>query len=385
MDSRNAHPLLSPTSTLALRIKGQKTRPQLTRTLATFYRNLEEALDVRRASSIFHTVVQNDWQTGDVVDFCSNDILSFNASGVLRAEFLAELARNPDFTIGSGGSRLMDGNYPYIEQVEREIAAFHGADAGLILGSGFDANLAVWSAIPRPGDVILHDSLVHASTHEGMERSLAMQKIEFQHNNVGSFRSALVSILESQPLIKQGKRSVLVAVESVYSVDGDVCPLQDLVDVAKEMFHDRGNIEFVIDEAHSTGIIGPKGAGLVSQLGLEKEIAVRVHTYGKAMGSSGVRTRPKYLYWLYFHLLFSGYCVWPVQHPVVPVAQGRLKVSFHADNNHEDIEGLVKAIFAWVEEISDIETRTTGAKVTRAAEKVYAWMKQEGLSGFGMV
>ncbi|RYP57737.1 hypothetical protein DL770_010593 [Monosporascus sp. CRB-9-2] len=269
MDGADGHPMLSPTSTLALRIKAQKTLQQSARTPATFYRNLEEALEVRRASSIFYAVVQNDWKTGDVVDFCSND------HGIQT------------LSTGSGGSRLMDGNYPYIEQVEREIAAFHGAEAGLILSSGFDANLAVWSAIPRPGDVILYDSLVHASTHEGMERSLAMQKIEFQHNNVNSFRSALVLILESQPQIKQGRRSVLVAVESVYSVDDDVCPLQDLVDVAEEMFHDRGNIQFVIDEAHSTGIIGPKGGGLVCQLGLEKDIAVRVHTYGKAMGSSG--------------------------------------------------------------------------------------------------
>ncbi|RYP70800.1 hypothetical protein DL771_005175 [Monosporascus sp. 5C6A] len=266
--------MLSPTSTLALRIKAQKTRPQWARTPVTF------------------TVTSG--KTPSIADFCSKDVLSFNASGVLRAEFLAELARYPDFGTGSGGSRLMDGNYPYIKQVEREIAAFHGAEAGLILSLGFDANLAVWSAIPRAGDVILYDSMVHASTQEGMERSIAMQKIECQHNNVNSFCSALISILESQPLIKQGKRSVLVAVESVYSVDGDVCPLQDLVDASEEMFHDQGNTQFVIDEAHSTGIIGPKGGGLVCQLELEQEIAERVHTYGKAMGSSGAETEERH-------------------------------------------------------------------------------------------
>ena len=119
-----------------------------------------------------------------------------------------------------------------------------------------------------------------------MNQSLAMGRIEFQHNDVESFRSTLLSILDSQYLIKQGKRSVIIAVESVYSMDGDVCPLQELVDVTKEIFP-RGNAQFVVDEAHSTGVIGSKGAGLVCELGLEKEIAVRLHTYGKAMSASG--------------------------------------------------------------------------------------------------
>jgi 8-amino-7-oxononanoate synthase len=278
--------MFSPIGPLSTRIKGQKLNPQSTKNAPTFYRNLEEALDVRRANHTLFSIVQNTWQVGNAVDFCSNDILSLGSSGLLHTEFMDELTRYPEFTPGSGGSRLMDGNYTYLEQVEQEIADFHGAETGLIVGSGFEANVAIWTAIPRPGDVIVYDALVHASTHEGMNQSLAMEREEFRHNNVESFRSTLLSILDSQPLIKQGKRSVMIAVESVYSMDGDVCPLQELVDVAREIFP-RGNAQFVVDEAHSTGVIGPKGAGFVCELGLEKEIAVRLHTYGKAMSASG--------------------------------------------------------------------------------------------------
>ncbi|KAI0848451.1 putative aminotransferase [Daldinia vernicosa] len=472
-----------PTKALKSRIKGQQPDPHRIKTLPTFYRNLEEALDGRRALYNLRQHVLNDWQTGDEVDFASNDILSWNANGALRAEFLSILAQHPDFCPGSGGSRVLDGNYEYLELAEREIAAFHGAEEGLIVGSGFDANLAVWSAIPRPGDVIVYDELVHASSHEGMAQSPAALKVEFPHCDVKGFRNTLSSILDSQPLIKRGKRSVLVAVESVYSMDGDVCPLQELVDVADDVFSEHGNVQFVIDEAHSTGLYGPRGAGLVCELGLEHRIAVRIQTYGKAMGSSGatilgsktvktalmnfarsttfttappfpfvaairagynllntnegeeaqervqtlarlffesltshptwhvahekglllvplsenwedrpflthiftIFTRPKYLYWLYFHVLSRGYCVWPIEHPAVPPGQGRIKVSLHAGNTEAQVKGLVDTIFEWVEEIMAIEDGRSSVNVTKAAGRVYDWMKSEGLDGFGII
>lgn len=276
-------PLQDP---LSMRIRDQKRVPQSTKQAPTFYRNLEEALNLRRENHNLFSITQNTWQVSNAVDFCSNDILSLGSSGLLRTEYLEELARYPNFTTGSGGARLIDGNSTYLENLEQEIADFHGAEAGLILSSGFEANVAVWTAIPRPGDAIVYDALVHASTHEGMKQSLAMDREEFEHNDLESFRNTLLSILESQPQIKLGKRSVLIAVESVYSMDGDVCPLQELVDIAREIFPD-GNAQFVVDEAHSTGVIGPKGAGFVCELGLEKDIAVRLHTYGKAMSASG--------------------------------------------------------------------------------------------------
>lgn len=278
-----------PTDALAFRMRSMKRQP--VKPEDPFYRNIEEALDQRRAATNLRCVVQNEWQTmqGNMIDFSSNDVLSWNATGILREKFLTELAQNPDFSPGAGGSRLLDGFYPYLEGAEAQVAEFHGAETSLMVSSGFEANLAVWKAIPRPGDVILYDSLVHASTHEGMNLSLAIHKVEFAHNDVRSFREALLSIFDSQPLIRQGKRCILVAVESVYSMDGDVCPLQELVAVADEACQETGqeNIKFTIDEAHSTGLYGPNGSGLVCELGLEDRIAVRVHTFGKAIGATG--------------------------------------------------------------------------------------------------
>jgi 8-amino-7-oxononanoate synthase len=226
------------------------------------------------------------WKLGTAVDFCSNDLLSLGSSGEIRKAFLKELAENADFSLYAGGSRLMDDNYTYIEETEQQIAEFHGSDTALIVGSGYDGNGAIYMAIPRPGDAIIYDELVHASTHDGMALSMALTKIQFRHNDVDSLRDAITTVLDSQPMIREGSRSILISVESVYSMDGDICPLLEMLDVAKEMCP-KGNCEFIVDEAHATGILGPKGAGLVSELGVQDKIAVRLHTCGKALASSG--------------------------------------------------------------------------------------------------
>lgn len=287
MGTSNEERLFNPDPSITKQIRAQQIQKNLTKSLPTFYRNVEEALDRRRATQSLFSIVHNNWQTNDAVDFCSNDYLSWNTTGLIRQRFLDELSHYPEFSVAAGGSRVMEGNYPYIEETELEIAKYHGAERGLIVNSAFDANVMVWSALPRPGDVIVYDSLVHASTHDGMERSLAIQRIEFPHNNVVAFRNTLTSILDGQPMVKQGRRSILVAVESVYSMEGDVCPLLELVEIADEVSEGLGNIQFVVDETHSAGLIGPNGTGLVCELGLEADIAVRLHTYSKAMGACG--------------------------------------------------------------------------------------------------
>lgn len=275
---------------LASFMKEQKLKAPQMKNAPTFYRNLEEALDLRRADhGMFTNNTRSPWKTGKAIDFCSNDLLSLGKTGVLRQEFLDELSRNPDFPIYAGGSRLLDGNYDYIVQVEQEIAEFHGAETSLIVGSGFDANCAIYSAIPRPGDAIVYDELVHASVHDGMTHSLAIKKAPFRHNDVDALRDVLTSIVDSESLINNGSRTILISVESVYSMDGDICPLREMLEAARETCP-KGNFVFIVDEAHATGIIGPKGVGLVSAMGLEKEIAVRVHTYGKALASTGGKT-----------------------------------------------------------------------------------------------
>ncbi|KAL9132081.1 MAG: hypothetical protein Q9217_000117 [Psora testacea] len=267
-------------------MQSQRPKAPAMRGAPTFYRNLEEALDVRRKDHGLFITKTNIWKIGDAVDFSSNDTLSLGASGRLRAQYNEELERHPHIPLGSGSSRIMDGNYEYLELVENEIAQFHGAETGLMIGSGFEANLAIFAAIPRPGDAVLYDELVHASTHDGMQQMHGVIKMPFRHNDVDAFREGLLSLSESQPLVRQGRRCVIVAVESFYSMDGDICPLKDLVEAAKEIFPE-GQVQFLVDEAHSTGVVGPNGAGLVSELGLVKEVAIRLHTFGKALASSG--------------------------------------------------------------------------------------------------
>lgn len=241
---------LSPAQAIEVYIKAHQPRDLQSETAqSTFYRNLEHALDERRRASSLVTYLP---QADNMVDFCSNDILSFNSSGHLRAEYLAELARHPQFSTGPGSSRALYGNEPYIVQVEHEIAAFHGAETAHLQFSGYDANVTTWAAIARPGDVVLYDALVHASTHDGMNKSLATQTVEFKHNSADSLRAALLSIQSSCPQISQNKNSILVAVESVYSVHGDVCPLEEFIQIAKQLSHGKGSIQFIVDEARES-------------------------------------------------------------------------------------------------------------------------------------
>ncbi|KAI1859875.1 hypothetical protein JX265_010324 [Neoarthrinium moseri] len=249
-----------------------------------FYQNLERALDSRRQA---HNLVslKPRWDE-TVADFTSADFLSLTRTGRLREAFLAELALHPDFELGASGSRAQYGNYTYINQVEQEIADFHGAETAFITPSTYAANLGVLSSVPLPGDAIVYDELIHASSHEGFRLSLAEQTVPFSHNDPEGLREVLVRLKKEQPAFEAGSRSVLICVESIYSMDGDICQLQDLVRTAEEEFP-LGNAQFIMDEAHSIGVIGDKGRGLVSMLGLEKSIAIRIHAVSKAIGALG--------------------------------------------------------------------------------------------------
>ncbi|KAI1826772.1 class II aminotransferase/8-amino-7-oxononanoate synthase [Xylaria intraflava] len=252
---------------------------------SVFYRNLEQVLDQRRAERSIWKIPRGGVMSEDVVDLVTMDLLSLNRSGTMRALFREEEAKHPEFKPLTGATRLM-GESSYTAETEDEVAALHGAETALLFRSGWDANNAILSAVPRPGDVLLYDDLVHASIHDGMQLSLASTKQSFKHNDVDHFRESLMAIKEREPLVRDGSRCVLIIVESEYSMEGDITPLTELVGIAKEIFPD-GNAQFMIDEAHSTGVLGKDGKGLVSELGLEKEIAIRMHSFGKALACSG--------------------------------------------------------------------------------------------------
>jgi len=203
-----------------------------------------------------------------LVDFCSNDYLGFARSPQLSSLIEQELARYPEIKTGSTGSRLLAGNTRYAEQLEADIAAYHGYDAGLIYNSGYDANVGLFSSLPQKGDTIITDELIHASIIDGARLSHA-NRYRFKHNDVNSLADKL----------KQATGQIYIAVESIYSMDGDTAPLIDIANIAQK-YH----AFLIVDEAHATGVFGK---GIVDSLGLQYEVFAQVVTFGKALGCHG--------------------------------------------------------------------------------------------------
>lgn len=220
-------------------------------------------------------------------DFSSNDFLSLSTSPSFRSTYLSNLtSASSTLRLSGTGSRLLDGNSAYAEDLESFIATFHNAETGLLFTSGFHCNHSVYACVPQPGDVIVFDELIHASTHDGMRASRAGRTVSFGHNSVESFERVLRAEKERDELVRDGKKSVFVAVESLYSMDGDIAPIKEMLDVLEDVLPE-GNGYMIVDEAHSTGIVGPRGAGVVQELGVEGRVFLRLHTFGKALAGNG--------------------------------------------------------------------------------------------------
>ncbi|KAJ5737092.1 uncharacterized protein N7483_002217 [Penicillium malachiteum] len=221
------------------------------------------------------------------IDFSSNDFLSLSTSPAYRNRYLAHVNNTPEFfPFASGGSRLLDGNSAYAEELERFVADFHDAPTALLFNSGFDANVGVLSSIPQPGDLILYDELIHASVHEGMRLSRAGKRVMFDHSCPTSLRDALGEQINNDPKIQSGARNVFIVIESIYSMDGDIAPIKDFIKVVDELLP-LENGHFIVDEAHATGVFGPRGAGVVQDLGVQDRMFIRLATFGKALASHG--------------------------------------------------------------------------------------------------
>ncbi|MEL6636815.1 MAG: 8-amino-7-oxononanoate synthase [Bacteroidota bacterium] len=206
------------------------------------------------------------------VDFCSNDYL-----GLARTDLLVEQA---PARAGATGSRLITGNYPAIELLEGQLATYHGAESGLIFGSGYTANIGLLTCVARRGDTLLYDQLCHASLRDGLQLSPA-RTLGFRHNDLDE--------LEAKLRRSGGQRFVVV--ESIYSMDGDAAPLVDLTSLCT-----RYDAALIVDEAHAVGVFGARGEGLVSALGLEAAVWARIVTFGKALGGHGaIVLGPRYL------------------------------------------------------------------------------------------
>jgi 8-amino-7-oxononanoate synthase len=247
-------------------------------------RRLSALLEKRRAQSKLRILKASPPGS---VDFSSNDFLSLSTNEHFQNDYLAALnaSRVP---LGSTGSRLLDGNSDFAETLEREIAAFHGAESGLLTNSGFDANVSIFAFLPQPGDVIVYDELIHASVHDGMRQSRAKERIPFKHNDVHDLSRTLARLAKAD-----SQRTVFVAVETVYSMDGDLAPLTEIVETMEATFS-HNNAHLIVDEAHATGIYGPNGSGRVCELGLEKRVSIRLHTFGKALACNGGNFSPSH-------------------------------------------------------------------------------------------
>jgi 8-amino-7-oxononanoate synthase len=237
--------------------------------MINFDTHLENRLAARETQGLLRTL-QIPKQGS--VDFCSNDYLGLAKSAELFQKINLESERLTIRMNGSTGSRLLTGNNDYTEETEHLLAKIFKSESSLIFNSGYSANLGVLSSIPQRHDTILYDELAHACMKDGARLSLA-RRLSFRHNDLTDLELKLK---------KNTTGRTFIAVESIYSMDGDECPLHELTTLAEKY----GAI-IVLDEAHSTGVTGSNGSGLAVSLGLEDRIGVRIYTFGKAMGVHG--------------------------------------------------------------------------------------------------
>ncbi len=213
---------------------------------------------------------------GSLVDFCSNDYLGFARSFALKKAIQQAYTNHSSALTGATGSRLLAGQTALADELEHNLATFYRTESALIFNSGYDANLGLLACLPKVGDTLLTDELIHASMIDGARLSYATRH-RFRHNDLVDLEEKLKQATQNR---QDGQ--IFVGVESVYSMDGDMAPLEKLVDLCDEY-----GAGLLVDEAHATGVYGPNGEGLVVALGLQERVLARVHTFGKALGVHG--------------------------------------------------------------------------------------------------
>lgn len=204
-----------------------------------------------------------------VLVMCSNNYLGLADHPRVR-EAAAEAARR--WGVGSSGSRLISGNMTVHRRLEKRLAEFKGTEAALLFGSGYLANTGIIPALTRPGDVVFSDEYNHASIVDGCRLSKA-EIFVYDHGDLEHLAWGLRQA--------RGAGSLIVT-DSVFSMDGDVAPLEGIVQLARDY-----DARVMVDEAHAVGCIGPGGRGAVAAAGLTGEVDVIVGTLGKALGSYG--------------------------------------------------------------------------------------------------
>jgi len=228
---------------------------------------------LRRIESPQGTRVDLDDREG-CLNFSSNDYLGLATDEGLKAAYQSHIER---YGVGSGASRLVCGTMDVHLELEEKIAALKSAEAGLTFSSGFAAATGTLPALCGKGDVLILDKLCHASLIDGARLSGATMRV-FPHNDLDRLESHLQ--WAAQQVGTDGR--VVVVTEAVFSMDGDLAPLAEIV-----ALKEKHGALLLVDEAHAFGVLGPQGRGLAAALGVESRVDLQMGTFSKAVGLSG--------------------------------------------------------------------------------------------------
>ena len=233
----------------------------------------ETQLDERAKSARERILVARERDCGNVIDLSANDYLCLAQNEAVKTSAIAAVEK---WGASASASPLVTGYKAIHAQLERALCEWIGFECGLIWNTGFAANCAVLGTLPQRDDLILADRLIHNSMINGILKSGARFQ-RFCHNDLAHLRQLLEK--------NQNYKNIFVAVESVYSMDGDSPDLRELT-ILREEF----GFVLIVDEAHATGWFGENGGGLVQALGLQKNVDILVGTLGKSLGAAGAYT-----------------------------------------------------------------------------------------------
>ena len=230
--------------------------------------NLIQKLEIRKQNNALRQLPSFN----NLVDFSSNDYIGFSRSEAVFKLAHHYLIENEIIQNGATGSRLISGNHFLYQIAENFITEFHDAESALIFNSGYDANVGFFSAVPQRNDVILYDELSHASIRDGITMSNA-KSYKFNHNDFEDLE---------RHILKFPDTNIYIVTETVFSMDGDSPNLEELV-----LLSEKHNCHLVVDEAHTLGVFGEKGEGLIQYLNLHNRLFARIMTFGKGLGCHG--------------------------------------------------------------------------------------------------
>ncbi|MBX9807495.1 MAG: pyridoxal phosphate-dependent aminotransferase family protein [Flavobacteriaceae bacterium] len=235
-----------------------------------FPKNLATKLELRKQNNALRKLAASS----DLIDFSSNDYIGFSKNKSIFEETHQYLMDNDCIQNGATGSRLISGNHKVYQEAENYIAQFHQTESALIFNSGYDANVGFFSSVPQKGDLILYDELCHASIRDGIQLSNA-KSYKFKHNDFEDLEK-LIQRCQTELV------EVYIVTETVFSMDGDCPNMEELVVVSEKY-----GCYLVVDEAHTLGVFGENGAGLVQMLDLQDQVFARIMTFGKGLGCHG--------------------------------------------------------------------------------------------------